>query len=141
MNSLVFLTIGFTTSIIFFSMAIVIIVFTVIPLQFKEAFVKNGLQKLRKKLLIKGVAILLVAITSILALTGRFVVGVSEVARYYIVIMVVANATGILVLAVLDYLIYHEQYTPEAKKIHVLVDKLEKETRKGKTLSFGNPEK
>ncbi len=125
-QSLVFLTIGFTTAIVFYAMTIAVELFSVIPLQIKEAGVKNGLQKLRKKLLIKGVILIFIAATSILALLGRFIVGPAEAARWFIVSMVIINSAGILVKSLLDYLIYHEQYTPEAKRVHELVDEAEK---------------
>lgn len=118
----------FSIAIILYSLSIVVILFTVIPLQIKEATVKNGLQTLRTKLLIKGVLALIVAITSILILLTVLIVDGSAAERF-IFFLLLLNASVILGKSVIDNRIYHEQYTPEAKKVHKRVDVEEKKQK------------
>lgn len=97
----------------------------VIPLQLREAGVKNGLRKLRQQLLVKGLLSLAVIVFSIMALTGRSFLP-DGLTRFGMITFVMAHAIGILGKAYIDYQIYHQQYTEESKRMHEKIDALEK---------------
>jgi hypothetical protein len=97
----------------------------VIPLQVKEAGVKNGLAKLRKMLLLRGVLGLGVIAISVFALMARsFFDG--DALRNAVVIFVLTHAIGLLLKTLIDYQIYHQQYTPESKELHKKIEVIEK---------------
>lgn len=97
----------------------------IIPLQVKEVGVKNGLRKLRKQLLIKGVLSFIVILAAIFALTGRYFLPDGAL-RSAVIIFVLAHAIGIVGKSYLDYLIYHQQYTPKSKEMHEKIESVER---------------
>lgn len=131
MDSLTFLYIGYFISIGLYVATILLEASLVIPLQFKEAGVKNGLKVLREQLLMKGVVSLVVALTSVMALTSRYFLD-GEINRYVIVIAIVVNALGIFAKAFLDYRIYHQEYTEVNKQFHARVAEMEAKEKKNK---------
>ena len=129
-NSLSFLYIVFFIAIILHVVAGVIITMFVIPLQLKEAEVKNGLRLLRKQMLLKGFLSLTVIVVSVLALTLRYIVPDPIVSRYLIVALILAHAIGMLAKAIIDHKIYHAQYSQESLDMHLRIEKLEKGDRR-----------
>jgi hypothetical protein len=97
----------------------------IIPLQFKQAGVKNGLIKLRKQLRSYGILMDVVSLTSIVALTARFFIS-GTVYRYIIVTVVFLNALSALWKSLIFKAIYHQNYSPESIKLHAKIAKLEK---------------
>jgi hypothetical protein len=112
---------GYYIAILIRIIAALLIIFQIIPLQFKEAQVKNGLGRLRKQLLIVGFTLFL---TNLLAITLIHIT--KDSTSDLPTLIQIINAFALLILAYILYLIYHEQYTPESKKIHKQIDKAQK---------------
>ena len=125
-SSIGFLYIVFVLSIVLYAMSGIIVAGFVIPLQIEQVGVKNGLLKLRKQMLIKGFLNLTLVIASIMALTTRFFINDQFTQRYLIVSMILLHAIGTLIKAFIDLKIYHQNYSPENKAIHVKIDKIER---------------
>lgn len=121
---------AFWLAIILHVLAGIVTVAFVLPLQVKEVGVKNGLRKLRVQLLMKGFLALVVIIVSLFALVSRWVLHDGEVLRFAIVLFVLTHAFGVLGKSIIDYLIYHQQYSPQSKKIHADMEALEKSQKK-----------
>lgn len=101
----------------------VILLILIIPLQIKEAGVKNGLGKLRILLLLVGFSLFIAnAIALWLIIFTLTSLSGSASTR----LIQIASALFLLIPSVALYFIYHSQYTLEAKKVHVEVDKQEK---------------
>jgi len=99
------------------TIATIIIVWQIIPLQIKENKIKNGLRRLRAELLIMDFTLLITNLLSmLLIITSKGFIPINSV------ILQVVNSVAILVFAIVLYLIYNEQYTPESKEIHRRVD-------------------
>lgn len=108
-----------------------VIIFTfVIPLQTQQAGVKNGLIKLRKQMLNKGVLSFVVIAAAILVLSARFFIDNAEILRYSVAFLVLVHGVGILGKSIIDYQIYHSQYSEDSKERHADMDKREKKKRK-----------
>ena len=129
MESLNFLYTVFFISIILHIAAGIITAAFVIPLQLQQVGVKNGLAKLRKQMVVKGFLSLVVIMSSILALTLRYVIHDIDILRYIIVTLILIHSLGALGKSYIDYEIYHQQYTEENKEIH---EKIEREELKRK---------
>ncbi len=126
MNEIFNLTVGWGSQV---SLGIRIItffllLFSVLPLQIKEALVKNGLHKLRTQMLIGGVTIFL----SNLATIGRLIImfmfhktstPISEFLQ-------LLNAVAFLILAGTYYFIYHQQFSLKQKELHHKIEVIEK---------------
>lgn len=124
-NSLVFLYIVFFISIIFYVTAGFITLALVLPLQFKEAGIRNGLRRLRKQMLAKGALAGIVITASIIGLTSRFFISDVDTFRYIITVMILIHALGTLGKSIIDLLIYHQQYSPESKELHKKIEVME----------------
>lgn len=124
-NSLDILFLLLAFSIFLHTMAGVIVLAFVIPLQVREAGVKNGLASLRRQMLAKGIISLLVVVVSIIVLTIRFLTDNVEFLRYAYGFLIFLHALGILAKAIIDFKVYHQQYTPENKELHAKVEALE----------------
>lgn len=123
------------TATIFSAIAIVVIAFFIIPLQLKEAQVKNGLAKLRVQLLLYGVA--LVAIDSIMLyflyrISAQVYFNSQVMPQMTTSVLLFVFSSLHLSLAVIGYMIYHQQYTPEQKQFHAQIDKIEVKAEKKK---------
>lgn len=129
-NSLKFLYIAYFLSIFMNIASAVIMGAVVIPLQYKEAGVQNGLHKLRRWMLIMGFTMFVVLVASILALSGRFIFGVGDDARYVVSTMIIIHSIGFLVIALIHRGIYKGMFTPRQKKLHRQVAKMEKSESK-----------
>jgi len=105
-----------------------------IPLQVKQAGVKNGLGKLRKQMLTKGL------IGELVALVSLYFIGLIAL-RIFQTGQIIGTLTQMALLLFsagkfgndfIDYLIYHQQYTPEHIALAVQSQKLiNKRQRKG----------
>lgn len=124
MDSLLFLYIFYFISIFLYVLTVIVTTAFVIPLQVKQAFVRNGLAILRRQLLFKGVLSLIVALVSILALTSRYFID-GELNRYVIVILILIHSTSTFGKSVIDLIVYHQQYSPENKLRHEKIEKME----------------
>jgi hypothetical protein len=87
---------------------------TVIPLQIKEARVVNGLAKLRRQMLISGVAVWLVAVFGFLMLLFSLFYPFDEL---FMEMLVISLTTSLVIVAETKHRIYHQQYTAEHKAI------------------------
>lgn len=125
-NSTNFLYVTFFISICLHVAAGIIVAAFIIPLQFKEIRVKNGLVRLRKQMLTKGVLSLVVVVASVLALTSRYFIPDPNISRYIITTMILTHAIGTLAKSYIEYQIYHQQYSLESRQMHERIDKLEK---------------
>lgn len=101
----------------------------VIPLQIKQAGVKNGLRSLRKALLISGILLFLVNTVGLLIIVSKpfFDTSTNRMITDFIAIF---NSIGFLIIAYIKYQIYHEQYTPTNIKLHEKVERQEKKDNK-----------
>lgn len=124
--SLIFLYILFGAAILMHIVAGILTSAFVLPLQYKEAQVKNGLGALRIQLLKRGVLGLTVIVVSIISLTLRFVVHDIEVLRYVISFMIFLHGFGTLGKSIIDLKIYHQNYSPEQKRNHEILEQIEK---------------
>lgn len=125
-NSLNFLYIVFFISIIMLTIAGFVAAAFVIPLQVKEAGVRNGLAKLRKQLLLKGFLTFGIITVAIIVLSLRYIIHDTNILRYIITSLIFLYSFFFLVQVYVDYMIYTQQYTEESKKLHDKIDKLEK---------------
>lgn len=105
--------------------AFVVCAFFVVPLQIKEARVKNGLAKLRKQLLLVGISIALLSLITAIVLSLRFFIS-GDIARYISIGIVFFHSIGFLIVSATGYKIYHQQYTDEYKLLHKKIDILQK---------------
>lgn len=124
-NSFLFLYIIFALSIIILVIAGIVVAAFVIPLQYKESKVKNGLATLRKHMLIKGLLAETVILLAIFCLIARFIIPNADILRYLITGMILVFSLGLLGKALIDFKIYHQQYTPESKKLHERIAQME----------------
>lgn len=114
---------GLYISVIIRIIAFAILLFQIIPLQVKEAGVRNGLRKLRLLLLILGIGLF---IGNAIALWLLFTTKITLGGRFDTRFIQILSASFILMPSIALYLIYHLQYTPEAKEIHKRVEIAEK---------------
>lgn len=120
-----FLYVVFSLSIFVLIVAAVVAGAFVIPLQMKEAGVKNGLNKLRKQLLLKGFLDFGMIIIAVSTLLMRYVIHDQEVLRYLTVTLVFFFSISFLGHVLIDFLTYRQNYTPENKKIHAQIEEIE----------------
>lgn len=125
-NSIRFLYSGYIISIISLSIAGLITAMFVIPLQYRQSKVKNGLAALRRQMLLKGILALTVIVLAIFCLSGRFFINDPAILRYSITGMIIVFSLGILGKAIIDFQIYHQQYSDENKHRHEEIDKVER---------------
>lgn len=119
---------GTELSIIIRICGIITVVLFFLPLQIKEAAVKNGLRLLRYELLAGGVLFMLINFPSLYFLfqlmnkSGRQPFTNSS--------LQLLNAVGYFAIALLLAIIYRQQFTDEAKRYHDKVSKLEQKDKK-----------
>lgn len=91
----------------------------VVPLQFKQAQVKNGLLVLRKLLLIEGLTFLLTGgVAEYFLVRGFYRVLTENIeANFISSLLVFIFCMGYLILAICAYQIYHFKYIDEFKKV------------------------
>lgn len=125
-----FIELAFQFAIILHILAGIVTVAFVIPLQVQQAGVKNGLRKLRLQLLVKGVLALIVIGAALFSLTARWVLDDGATLRFALVFFVVTHAVGVLGKSIIDYIIYHQQYSPHNKELHEKMEALENSQKK-----------
>lgn len=106
----------------------IILVLFVLPLQIKEANVKNGLHKLRLQMLFLGLTIIFVNIIASFILFDIIIRNLFISLNSKLLQM--TNATAFVVLSIICSNIYHQQFTHEQKVLHEKIEKLEKEASK-----------
>lgn len=112
-------------SIILYLSAAITALFFLIPLQFKEMLIKNGLIPLRIQMLRKGVLSFIVAMSGVVALTTRFYID-GELSRIIALIFVLVNSLGIFLIVLIGARIYRYHYSDESIEYHNEMDKLER---------------
>lgn len=115
---------GTILSIILRIISSIIMLFFFIPLQIKEALVKNGLRKLRIQLLTVGIIIFITNILTGYILWEILITYAKE--RLDNIEAQVLNAIASIVLSVILYQIYKFQYSPNSKRQHEQIAKNEK---------------
>jgi hypothetical protein len=97
----------------------------VIPLQIREAGVKNGLRKLRVLMLSSGLAFIVMDVISIIVLTLRFFIPEGPLLRYLIVGLIFMHSFSFLVFSFIKRTMYRQQYSEHQKNLHAKIEKLE----------------
>jgi hypothetical protein len=105
--------------------AITILIF-IIPLQIKQAGVKNGLIRLRKQLLARESINLGIIAISIIVLATRFSGMNIDFIRVTLGVMIFIQALGMMFKAFIDFKIYRQQYSPANILVHEKIAVLEK---------------
>ena len=113
----------YITNILIHLLSVIITAIFIVPLQIREARVKNGLAVLRKQLLAFGVLVIVVGIASVIALTLPLFER-NGITLYLSLTTVTIHAFAFLGFAILGYQIYHTQYTDEIKEAHKELDKI-----------------
>lgn len=98
----------------------------IIPLQFRQSQVKNGLVRLRKQMLAQGVLSFTIALVSFVALFLRVIPYDHQLINFAITMFVATHALGLLGKSMIDYDIYHHQYSEISKEMHEKMHILEK---------------
>jgi len=89
--------------------AIMVTFLFIIPLQLKQAHVKNGLSKLRKQLLYMGTLFMALNLFGIIIVFFRLILTPGSYV-FFTHFISIANALAFIGLAYFGYKIYHEQY-------------------------------
>lgn len=120
-----FSNIGIILSIIIRIITSIILLWLVIPLQIKQAQVKNGLKTLRKALLLSGLLLFLIDTVGLIIIVIRPIAN-SATIKLVIDIASIINSIGLFSLGILWFLIYKQQFTDKNIKLHEKVEKREK---------------
>lgn len=131
------LTTLYLLAILLHVLALIICLAFVIPLQIKEAKVKNGLKMLRLQMLGSGLTIIFLSFVSIIALSIPIIfakrplysqpVEPIELYRIVSVFVVFLHALGFFILSLIKRAMYHQQYSDIYKRLHAKAEELEKE--------------
>lgn len=130
MNEITILYIIYIASILLHVISVFVTAVFIVPLQIKESKVKNGLISLRKNLLYFGFLVIAVGIVSIIALTLPLTPFDGAFRRWVSVVVVALHAISYLGFSIVGYQIYHTQYSPDVKKLHEKIERLEKRRKK-----------
>jgi len=120
-----FSNIGIILSIIIRIITSIILLWLVIPLQIKQAQVKNGLKTLRKALLLSGLLLFLIDTVGLIIIVIRPIAN-SATIKLVIDIASIINSIGLFSLGILWFLIYKQQFTDKNIKLHEKVEKRKK---------------
>lgn len=101
-------------------MSCIILLGYCIPLQIREAGVKNGLRKLRLELLLFGLILLFTNVTTMHFLVDQFIHNI--VPTKISIRLQLINAFSFLCLSGIGYAIYSTQYTEESKQLHEKIE-------------------
>lgn len=105
-------------------LGVIMVTLFFLPLQFREAQVKNGLILLRYELLIGGILFMFINLPSL-----YFLFDILDTPQKFTnVLLQILNAVGYLLIAILLVVIYRQQFSEEQKEFHKKVDALEKAT-------------
>lgn len=124
MNSLTFLYVVYIVSIIILLIGILINVAYILPLQIKQAKVKNGLASLRRLMLAQGFLNLAVGTFLVIALTSRFFMH-GEIIRYVAVILVLFISISFFTFTSIWVIMYRQQFTAKQVKLHEKIEEIE----------------
>lgn len=103
------------------SISFFIVTFLCLPSQLRETTVHNGLKKLRLQLIVLSI---LLALLNLVSLTFLFsILDVQQ--KITNATLHIINGVAFLAIAIINYLIYHQQYTTKNKAFHKQVEKLE----------------
>lgn len=125
MRSIDFLYITYFLAIISFILTVILTSSFVIPLQIKEARIRDGLLPLRKQLLKRGILIISVSIFAVVILVSRYFL-TGEILRYLIGTLMLAMSLAVLGVTIFDLRIYRSQYSEESLKDHEKIDNTSK---------------
>lgn len=100
----------------------IILALFLIPLQIKEAGVKNGLRVLRIQLLVAGIVLFMTNLFSL----GFLFLAMEVPQKPLNAFLQIINALAFLILAFIAQSVYRTQYTDEAKDLHAKIDLAEK---------------
>lgn len=130
-NSLQFLYSIYMLCIVISIITLITTLFFVVPLQFKRAGVKNGLQSLRKKLLTKGILSVFMSIATVIILVSRFFAS-GDIIRYTNTILILLFVVFWFIREVIESSIYHTQFTEDQIDLHRKIHnaEVEKESKK-----------
>lgn len=102
----------------------IVIVLFFLPLQIRQAGVKNGLKKLRIQLLLEGLILFLVNTISIFIIFDLAIRNVEQ--QLLNGSLQIMNGVSFLTMSVIALTIYTQNYTAKNKKHHERIDRLEK---------------
>lgn len=125
MNNINYLLATYATdfSIVLRISSCIILLFFCIPLQIKEALVKNGLERLRKQLLIFG---LVLFSTNLMTLYFLLVATLQKTPQKPLnASLQIINAVSFLILSIIGHMIYNQQYDEKSKELHAKIAKME----------------
>jgi hypothetical protein len=111
---------GTVLSIVLRIISSVTLLFFFIPLQLKEALVKNGLRKLRLQLLAVGVLLFLENILTVYLLLNILLSSSHQ--QLDNILAQIFNATIAIALSFTFYNIYHFQYSDKQKVLHAKIE-------------------
>lgn len=114
---------GMKLALVLSVLVFILMAFTVIPLQIKEALVKNGLITLRRQMLIGGVTIFISNFAVFVTLSELVIKGTVVPARTEFFQLL--NAVAFFILTITYYFIYHQQFSTKQKHIHKLASDIE----------------
>lgn len=106
----------------------IMVLFFLLPLQIKEAKVKNSLKSLRVELLACGIILLLINFFSLFFLIDLWMKDTPQ--KLTNSGLQIINALAYFALALLGNFMYRQQFTDEAKEFHAQIQKLEDEKKK-----------
>jgi hypothetical protein len=123
--------IGLIANVVLRVITAIIFIKFIIPLQIKQAHVKNGLKLLRTELLVSGIILFLVNTIGLGVIVVRPYVDPNQL-RYFTDFIALFNSVGFFTVAIIKFQIYNSQYTPESILMHEKIEKLEKKKTKKK---------
>jgi D-alanyl-lipoteichoic acid acyltransferase DltB (MBOAT superfamily) len=114
----------YISSIVIHIIALYVTVAYVIPLQIKEAKVKNGLKRLRVQMLASGITLIILSLVSIITLSIPLIIN-TNITKYATIFLVLIHSIGFLTFSLIKRAMYHSQYSDSSKADHVEIAKLE----------------
>jgi len=127
----VWANLGVVLSLLESLLAIIIILLFNIPLQIKEARVRDGLARLRIQLLVFGGVLFVadvIAAYFLFLTTHRLLTVEGAMIRLVTQMLLFTFATSHLILAIIGFFIYRQQYPIENKELHKQFGEVEKGT-------------
>jgi len=97
----------------------------VVRFALREVLVKNGLERLRKQLLVSSITLFFINTFGLSLLILRPFTS-PEIYQQITNILSILNSIGFWVIGRINVSIYTQQYTPEQKHNHEMIDKLER---------------
>ena len=110
-------------SLFFRAISLIEIILFILPLQIKEAGVRNGLARLRIQLLIFGATMFIVNTFSMIIIFSGMSKELPDLDMQHSILQVL-NAIGYFILSTIGVLIYNQQYKDENKRLHEEAEKI-----------------